>query len=73
MAEEDKDAKRWRFVLTGEVLIAPVYDNEGDTMYIMVESDSFVAKCRNSHEVNNAVDIAAWRAEHIDEETVMVH
>jgi hypothetical protein len=38
-----------------------------------VESYYFVAKCRNSHEVNNAVDIAAWRAEHIDEETIMVH
>lgn len=48
-------------MLQGDLAIVPVYDDEGDLQFIMVESSTFTAKCRSPDEVDNAVDIAMAR------------
>lgn len=63
MDANEKNSQRWNYVLSGDVAIVPVYDEEGVVQYMFVESDSYTAKCRNSAEVNEAIDIAMHRAD----------
>ena len=71
MDANEKNSQRWNYVLSGDVAIVPVYDDEGSVQYMFVESDSYTAKCRNSAEVNAAIDIAMHRAD--QEYAVRIH
>jgi len=62
MDVKEKNTRRWNFVLQGAVAIIPFYDEEGDLQFVLMESDTFTAKCRTSLELENAVDIAMHRA-----------
>lgn len=55
---QDRNARRWLYVLEGDVAIAPVYDADGDVMYILVEAGERVWKCRTPHDVDAAIDCA---------------
>jgi hypothetical protein len=68
---ETKEAKRWKFLLRGNLTVAPVYDEDGGVAYMVVETDATLTKCRTPEEVNEAVDIAMHMA-HIGQ-TVYVH
>lgn len=58
---KDKYAKRWSYLLNGDLAVVPVYDEDGDLQFVMIESSTFTAKCYSPEEVNNAVDIAMAR------------
>lgn len=71
--EVEKSLKRWNFVLSGQVSVGPVHNEEGDIAYMIVESDEHFAKCRDSEELNIAMDIAIYKAEFLDERTEWAH
>lgn len=71
--EDEKTLKRWHFVMSGQVSIAPVCNEDGEVMYMVVESNEHFAKCRNSEELNIAVDIAIYKAEYMFEQFESVH
>ena len=56
--DDSKDLARWKFVAEGNVTIAPIYDAEGAILYIVVETDTHISKCRSPTEVSMAIDIA---------------
>lgn len=71
--EVEKNLKRWNFVLSGQVSVGPVHNEEGDIAYMILESDEHFAKCRDSEELNIAMDIAIYKAEFLDERTEWAH
>jgi hypothetical protein len=73
MNDEKKILKRWSFLLSGQVVIAPALDEDGDIDFMIVESEDYFAKCYSPDDVNNAVDIAMYKAEFSDARYELIH
>ena len=71
--EDEKNLKRWHFVLSGQVAVGPVHDDDGVVAYMVVQSDEHFAKCRDSEELNIAMDIAIYKAEFLSEQLESLH
>ncbi len=48
--------KRWAFILAGNVEITHLYNDEGDMIGMLLETDFETAECYSPQEVTNAVD-----------------
>ncbi len=59
----EQAAKRWRFILGGHVVVSPAVDEDGDIMYMLVQTDAAATKCYSPVEVEQAVDIAMHHAQ----------
>lgn len=64
IAMSTKDEERWRFILTGNVAIYPLVDEDGNTICLAVETETDIWECASPSEVNNAIDIAMHRHNH---------
>lgn len=59
----EQAAKRWRFMMSGNVTVSPVIDEDGEVMYMLVQTDEAATKCYSPQEVEKAVDIAMFHAQ----------
>ncbi len=59
---ESKEAKRWRFLLAGNVYVSPMLDEDGNVACMLVETEAWATKCYSAQEVNDAVDRAMYMA-----------
>lgn len=50
------DEKRWRFLLAGFVEVTHLYDEEGNMIGMMLETDTEVVECFSPMEINAVVD-----------------
>jgi hypothetical protein len=50
------DAKRWQFLLAGNVEVSHLYDEEGNMYGIRLRCDFEAAECSSPAEVNAVVD-----------------
>jgi hypothetical protein len=51
-----QDAKRWRFLLAGEVEVTFLYDEQENMIGMLFESDYEICECYSPAEVNAAID-----------------
>lgn len=50
------DAKRWRFLLSGNVEVSHLYNNEGHMVGMVLETDMEIVECYSPQEINAVVD-----------------
>lgn len=50
------DAKRWKFLLSGNVEVSRLYDEDGAMIGMLLETDTAIVECFSPDEVNMAVD-----------------
>ena len=50
------DAKRWRFLLSGNVEVSHLYNDDGQLVGMVLETDTEIVKCFSPLEINAVVD-----------------
>ena len=50
------DAKRWRFLLAGNVEVSHLYNDDGVMVGMLLETDFEVAECYSPQEINAVID-----------------
>ena len=50
------DAKRWKFLLSGNVEIKHIYTDEGQMVGMVLETDMEIVECYSPQEINAVVD-----------------
>lgn len=50
------DAKRWRFLLSGNVEVSHLYNNEGHMVGMVLETDMEIVECYSPQEVTSTID-----------------
>lgn len=50
------DAKRWKFLLSGNVEVSHLYSEEGHMIGMVLETDTEIVECYSPSEINAVVD-----------------
>jgi hypothetical protein len=50
------DAKRWKFLLSGNVEVSHLYNEEGHMVGMLLETDMEIVECYSPLEVNAVID-----------------
>jgi len=50
------DAKRWKFLLSGNVEVSHLYNEEGHMVGMLLETDMEIVECYSPLEINAVID-----------------
>ena len=50
------DAKRWKFLLSGNVEVMHIYSEEGHMIGMLLETDMEIVECYSPLEINAVID-----------------
>ena len=50
------DAKRWKFLLSGNVEVSHLYNKEGHMVGMILETDMEIVECYSPLEINAVID-----------------